>query len=1224
MKKKSVIKAALGFLSLSFILFVIHVIDLAVLYSIFLYFQFLLAPLLTGVGFFFYILRLSLPYICMYILICLFFNIQSYRTNSTIKLLKYTIDINAAKKTKLYIYIRQYNYVLIIVLNLLLLFIVYYAYINNKYFYLLFVFLFYLSIWIVIKIKRWLLKNEALQYKKVHMLVNLILVVLIGTYISMALDEFHISNGKLFGLENFWKLIDNKFFIKMPPTSKDLNWNRLFYWSKQGSTDRYMSAIKNSLAKTESLSEEQKFLGNSENVDLYVNDKVILSQSIKNEEINLKANLKLAYYLNRTQYENQNLSKFTNALYQKFKKVFLLQIHIKSHNFLPTSEITERHKLLHWLKKPYNFIDLSKYYAPAKSTDTALYDNYIDLVDKKFNNLMTKKVFLITYHKDYISLKRFAFYADFESSFKKNYALFLNSEKNNIDFKNNSLLNFEYYNTDLYLNFKFNNLWELFKNELYIVFKENKLALTLITMKFKSLYTIKKFSLSFREDVLEDDDKELLYNLKLKKKNYIMIPDFKKLQVWRTFKLNYKEIIFKHTIETKKFRPVNYEDKWLLDHKIKKLKEPLNEIFFVFEDDIAYSLSDNKLTQVEDLIFNELNLNEEYDALNEYIAYYLENIKGRTTLKTKSFASNNKFTKILISDLEKAIIELQSHRVHVSTFNSMYHEILFQNSNKFFKNIIENYTLSRDLLTSSRSLMTFDMWCIAMQKLLNLNTESFCLNNLKDFSDFCKSDFTDDLEYNFSLAFNIMQTKYDLNKFLLIPDLEGVPGLFYEYTVKYNALMEKTLWYEEQEALIDWVYEISYYALVNIMDTVKEVDGKENDFLFDMINQYLREPQYKWAAELFDEGLTEKPTEQMMLLNRKLAALNDIYDIYDFKEKMRLIDYGDLKYIPSLHNKALLDFDNIENLEQLNYKIDLDIHVLDKLFKWQIYHIAKSYDVLTDDLATLHHDDYHDEVFDLLGQFYSQAQEEYSWDLGALGSVGLHSDHIVVVYHDDYLDDSFELKNMEKLDYFYEEIDTIMFFEYEKLIETEEFENWLAIENYDLQDEFKFFVLTYKEEVQLAHIRILNKMLCDINIRKNILLDNDIEFADARNELHKLNLEIQELKCIEYRNMYLDKLPIFNWYTYSYIDENVELLFKENKNILAKKLIELDNLLDKEKLKFVEIKKAAKSYGVRIVKHAMDEPSTKRYLEKNWDDYNYLSNKSDKLMRDWYKIGKKK
>ena len=146
MLAKKVIMAVIGFVSLNILLAFINVIDLAILYSIFSYFQFLLAPLFTGVGYFFYILRLALPYICMYILICVFFNIQSYKTNSTIKLLKYTIDINAVKRNKFYIYLREYNYVLIILFNLFLLFIVFYAYISHKYIYLFSVIVFYASI----------------------------------------------------------------------------------------------------------------------------------------------------------------------------------------------------------------------------------------------------------------------------------------------------------------------------------------------------------------------------------------------------------------------------------------------------------------------------------------------------------------------------------------------------------------------------------------------------------------------------------------------------------------------------------------------------------------------------------------------------------------------------------------------------------------------------------------------------------------------------------------------------------------------------------------------------------------------------------------------------------------------------------------------------------------------------------------------------------------------
>ena len=83
-----------------------------------------------------------------------------------------------------------------------------------------------------------------------------------------------------------------------------------------------------------------------------------------------------------------------------------------------------------------------------ESTDSTEYNDYLDLIDKKFNNFTSKKVYLITLHKNYFNLKSFVFFADFENSFKQNYAIFLNSEKYNIDLKNNSILNFEYYNND--------------------------------------------------------------------------------------------------------------------------------------------------------------------------------------------------------------------------------------------------------------------------------------------------------------------------------------------------------------------------------------------------------------------------------------------------------------------------------------------------------------------------------------------------------------------------------------------------------------------------------------------------------------------------------------------------------------------------------------------------------------------------------------------------------
>jgi len=127
MKKFNIIRAVIGFLLLCLIYLVINVLDFAVIYTVFLSFQFLLAPFFTAFGYFIAVIRLSLPYIFMYILICIFINLP-YRKNYTIKFLKYSIDMNAAQNTKLYIYLKQYNYIIIFSINFLILFIIYYSY----------------------------------------------------------------------------------------------------------------------------------------------------------------------------------------------------------------------------------------------------------------------------------------------------------------------------------------------------------------------------------------------------------------------------------------------------------------------------------------------------------------------------------------------------------------------------------------------------------------------------------------------------------------------------------------------------------------------------------------------------------------------------------------------------------------------------------------------------------------------------------------------------------------------------------------------------------------------------------------------------------------------------------------------------------------------------------------------------------------------------------------
>jgi hypothetical protein len=113
-----------------------------------------------------------------------------------------------------------------------------------------------------------------------------------------------------------------------------------------------MHALKKGLITSQLLDKENKItdLQNTYNsnkeMGVLVSNNKLLPQSIQNDDMNSNMNSNLLNYLNKMHYKDQNLSKFSNAMYQKFKKVFLIQTQIKSSNFKPTPEINGRVKLL--------------------------------------------------------------------------------------------------------------------------------------------------------------------------------------------------------------------------------------------------------------------------------------------------------------------------------------------------------------------------------------------------------------------------------------------------------------------------------------------------------------------------------------------------------------------------------------------------------------------------------------------------------------------------------------------------------------------------------------------------------------------------------------------------------------------------------------------------------------------------------------------------------------
>ena len=117
------------------------------------------------------------------------------------------------------------------------------------------------------------------------------------------------------------------------------------------------------------------------------------------------------------------------------------------------------------------------------------------------------------------------------------------------------------------------------------------------------------------------------------------------------------------------------------------------------------------------------------------------------------------------------------------------------------------------------------------------------------------------------------------------------------------------------------------------MDTVKEVNLKENDFLYDIINTYLHDPDYKWAAELFDEKytVTEEPSQLLRDLNSKLDLFDELKYLYYRRSLIESSYDSDRNYIETLENRSLHDFSDIKSINQFNIKVKRDLLIIDYL-----------------------------------------------------------------------------------------------------------------------------------------------------------------------------------------------------------------------------------------------------------------------------------------------------
>jgi len=152
-------------------------------------------------------------------------------------------------------------------------------------------------------------------------------------------------------------------------------------------------------------------------------------------------------------------------------------------------------------------------------------------------------------------------------------------------------------------------------------------------------------------------------------------------------------------------------------------------------------------------------------------------------------------------------------------------------------------------------------------------------------------------------------------------------------------------------------------------------------------------------------------------------------------------------------------------------------------------------------------------------------------DLGAAAGVGFFVDSdyvsrdlVEMGVFDDYWDDTSEVRFMLKLEFFLDEIDFVMKHDFDKMINEEDLYLHLRGMIFDIQKNYEKFMYNYMVKVKEAHIEVMNKMLANIQIREEQLIDIDID----NTEIDDIKSTLIALKNIELYKEELENLPIFD------------------------------------------------------------------------------------------------
>jgi hypothetical protein len=329
-------------------------------------------------------------------------------------------------------------------------------------------------------------------------------------------------------------------------------------------------------------------------------------------------------------------------------------------------------------------------------------------------------------------------------------------------------------------------------------------------------------------------------------------------------------------------------------------------------------------------------------------------------------------------------------------------------------------------------------------------------------------------------------------------------------------------------------------------------------------------------------------------------------------ELQLLYDVNNMDEAAKVHCMNLFDFKGIKNINMLNLKLSNDIKIikdLPEILKFQWLHIAKS---IIEDLKDLQHVEYHEHVFDTYGEMEGVKLAKRNFEFFFFGrclkvSRFLQENELV------FIEDLLEYRADKVEDFMWEKFESLMDFDYESLEDEEAIEDIFLDAYYDIEKFYNKLLYNYSSVLNKAFIKASANMIQDIGLKKLALLENDKVY----DILFKMKLDLIEAKRLELIIIDLKKLPIYDWSTNSFITTNIEILMKEDPSLYDEKLDILNKQLD-DVIAASEAKKAnLKLYGEQIIQYyKQSNPVTKKCIAKDWSDYNYHSNKKDKIMHD--------